>query len=217
VTTLISKRFDDRIAQADPACPFQLGLLGGTFDPLHTGHLALAQAAYANCGLDGVLFIPTGLPIRKLTTCVASPEDRYAMIEAAIIDVPHFDLTRLEIDRKGATYTIDTLRIMKEAYGNRAAFFFICSEDTTRDLITWKEPDAIAQLVTVLSTQRADIELNPEYESTAEQRFTVRSFEMPPYAVSSTMIRERVKQGLDVGHLLNEAVDTYIKEHRLYE
>lgn len=217
----ISPRFDELIAAASPDAPFKLGFFGGTFDPLHVGHLALAQAAYEAFNLDGVLLVPTGLPVRKMASFHASAEHRYAMLQAALAEVPHFDASRIEIDREGATYTIDTLRALAETFSKRAALFFICGSDTTNDLPTWKEAGEIAKLVTVLSAQRAGSEqavLSQEAaeQKTALQQFTILPFEMPPVAVSSSLVRKRIQEGLAVEDLIPKAVEFYIEKHGLY-
>ena len=232
----ISPRFDARIAAANPEKPFRLGILGGTFDPVHNGHMALAQAAYAAFGLDGVLFIPTGLPVRKMTTCYASALERYAMLDAALAGIEYFDISRIEIDREGPTYTIDTLLALDAAYGKRAELFFIGGGDIVDDLQTWKNAAEIAKLVTVICARRGGYlpEVSSDSLSAAANlpdtdvddtaidgfeaiAFRVYFFEMPRHTVSSTEIRTRVKLGLSVEELMPDAARRYMRKRHLYE
>ena len=230
----LSTRFDARIARASSDKPFRLGVFGGTFDPVHVGHLILAEAAYAAASLDGVLFIPTGLPVRKMTSCQASAQQRYDMLALATRDNEHFDLSRIEIDREGPTYTIDTLRALNETYGEQARLFFICGKDSTQDLYTWKEAAEIARLVTVLDAERSGLWTEPSVEDSdassgnvknnaahnnddnKKVSFEIIPFEMPLIEVSSTCVRKRIKEGKTVRYLIPEDVERYIGEHRIY-
>ena len=222
----ISPRFDARIDAATPDAPFKLGILGGTFDPVHVGHIAVAQAAYDSIRLDGVLFIPTGQPVRKMTSCHASPEDRYAMLMIALLDLPYFDVSRIEIDREGVTFTVDTLLSLDSHYGNRAKLYFIGAEEVVDDLPTWKNPEKIAELVTILAVRRGgktsfmdDEEGTLRFASheAAGLVFNISPVAMAPLSISSTEIRERVKQGLSIEGMMPRAAQQYMEEHRLYE
>jgi nicotinate-nucleotide adenylyltransferase len=191
--------------------------LGGTFDPVHIGHLHIAECAREQFALEGVLFIPTGQPIRKLATGFSASEDRYAMLKAAIADNEHFDVSRVEIDRAGATYTIDTLRALRERYGERVELFFIVGSDAAADLNTWKDADEIATLVTILSAKRAipqDAERSLLHNGNC---FDIRPIASCPLDISSQGLRERAERGDSIRYLVPDAVFAYIRERGLYQ
>jgi len=221
VPECISPRFDARIAACTAAAPsnrqFRLGLLGGTFDPVHIGHLILAQTAYEQFALDGVLFVPTGRPVRKLDTLSTDAEARYAMIQRAIAGDERFDVSRIEIDRPGATYTIDTLRAMCALYGGGAQVFLIAGADAMVDLKTWKDADEIASSVIVLGAHRAGTKREAFTRGLEDGSFDIRLLAMPQLPVSSQEIRERVRGGRSVRYLVVDDVRAYIEDHHLYQ
>jgi nicotinate-nucleotide adenylyltransferase len=196
--------------------PFRLGLFGGTFDPVHVGHLHIAECAREQFTLDGVLFIPTGRPVRKLADGFSAAEDRHAMLRAAIAGNARFDVSRIEVERGGATYTIDTLRILKERYGRRATLFFIVGEDAAADLSTWKDAAEIARLVTVLRAKRPISAATEPPLVHNGIRFTIRDIDSRPIDVSSRQMREWVGQGRSIQYLVPDAACAYIKEQGLY-
>jgi nicotinate-nucleotide adenylyltransferase len=213
----ISPRFDAPIdACAADGEPFRLGLFGGTFDPVHVGHLHIAECAREQFALDGVLFIPTGCPVRKLADGFSAAEDRHAMLRAAVAGNARFDVSRVEVERRGATYTIDTLRILKERYGKRAALFFIVGADAAADLATWKDAAEIARLVTVLCAKRSIPATTGPPLVHNGIRFTMRDINSCPIDVSSRQLREWVGQGRSIQYLVPDAVYAYIREQRLY-
>jgi nicotinate-nucleotide adenylyltransferase len=220
VPECISPRFDARIAAcaaaALPDRQFRLGLLGGTFDPVHIGHLILAQTAYEQFSLDGVVFMPTGLPVRKLGTLGTDAETRYAMIQRAIAGDERFDVSRIEIDRPGATYTIDTLRAMRAVYGCGAQVFLIAGADTMVDLKTWKDADEIAESVIVLGAYRVGTDTREFARGLENGSFDIRLLDMPQLPVSSQEIRERIRDGRSVRYLVVDDVRAYIEDKRLY-
>jgi nicotinate-nucleotide adenylyltransferase len=204
-------------ANSEAVRPFRLGLLGGTFDPVHVGHLHIAECAREQFALDGVLFVPTGQPVRKLAAGFSVSEDRYAMLKAAIADNAYFDVSRIEIDRGGTTYTIDTLRAIHERYGKRAKLFFIVGSDAADDIDTWKDAEEIATLVTVLSAKRV---ISKDAEPTLlhnGNRFDIRPITSCLLDVSSRRLRERVGQGCSIRYLVPDATYAYIREQGLYQ
>jgi nicotinate-nucleotide adenylyltransferase len=216
---VISPRFDTLIdnAEYETDRPFRLGLFGGTFDPVHIGHLHIAERAREHYALDGVLFIPTGRPARKLAEGFSAAEDRHAMLVAATADNEHFDVSRLEIERCGVTYTIDTLHLIKERYGDRASLFFITGDDAAADIATWKNAEEIATLATVLSAKRAipgDIERSLLHNVS---HFHIESIDSCPIDVSSRELRAWVRQGRSIRYLVPDATYSYIREQRLYQ
>lgn len=196
--------------------PLRLGLLGGTFDPVHYGHLLLAEQAYQQFDLDAVLFIPTGLPARKLESVLSEPEDRYEMLELATRSNPHFYTSRIEMDRPGITYTIDTVREMKTAWGERAELFFITGIDATYDLGTWKEARSLATLITVLGANRGGIDDKTLVKTHENAGFKVIPFSIPALEISSNHIRTSLKSGCSVRYLLPDEVLDYIVSKGLY-
>lgn len=214
----ISARFDARIA-AVPAGgkPFRLGLFGGTFDPVHIGHLSVAERALEQFELDGVLFIPTGRPVRKMLSLFSAGENRCSMLERAIAGNPRFDLSRIEVNREGVTYTIDTLRELKQRYGDKAQLFFITGADSTTDLPTWKDAEEIAQLTEVLSAPRTILTADtPTMPHNGDSMFVVHAIQAPLIDVASSELREWAAQGRSLRYLVPDSVCDYIEQQGLY-
>ncbi len=184
----------------------RLGILGGSFDPIHIGHLALGEAALDQLALDKVLFMPAGDQWRKAGRDVAPSGDRLAMARLAVGRNPKFKVSAMEIEREGPTYTIDTL----EALGSESPgveIFFIVGADALADMPNWREPERIFEMATVCVAARAG-------EAVTDGRVT--RIEMPEVDVSSSGVRERVKKGRSVGDLVPTVVERYIDEQKLY-
>lgn len=218
----VSARFDEPIdALSEGDKPFRLGIFGGTFDPIHVGHMSIAQRALEQFELDGVVFIPTGQPVRKAQTLLSAAENRWSMLKIALAGNEHFDVSRIEIDREGATYSIDTLRTIKNRYGTKAQLFFIAGADSTVDLPTWKDAQEIAELVEVLSAPRTI----PEAEKrsmvhnspTKEYSFIVHDIKTPLIDVASSELRAWAQQGRSLRYLVSDAVCEYIRQQGLYQ
>jgi nicotinate-nucleotide adenylyltransferase len=196
----------------------RLGILGGTFDPVHRGHLALAAAAHEELGLDAVVFVPAGEPWRKVDRVVSSGDDRLAMLQRAVQGEPSFEVSTLELERPGPSYTADTLEALRD---ERPAgeYFFVLGEDALGDLPNWRRPGRILELAKLAVARRADTP--PQELEGAEQRLPglmerVVRLEMPLMAISSSEIRDRVRRGLPVGDMVLAAVEGYIREWGLY-
>lgn len=192
-----------------------VGLLGGTFDPPHVGHLALGECARVQFKLDRVCFIPAGEPWRKAGRGVTAAAHRLAMTNLAIAGHPHFSLDEREIERIGPTYTVDTLREL-HAEGMDDVILILGS-DALADMPAWREPDVISVL--------ARLAVAPKGAAEDEQAWLAAQagldtpplvIDMPPLPVSSTLVRERVRAGKAVRYLVPEAVEAYIREHGLY-
>jgi nicotinate-nucleotide adenylyltransferase len=179
----------------------RLGILGGTFDPVHVGHLAAARAAAACLELDRVLFVPAGVPPHKRGH--ASPEHRFEMTRLATAGEPMFSVSRIELDRPGPSYTVDTLRALQ---GDE--LFFICGADAIRDLPNWREWEQLPKLARFVAVARPGVTGPPVPYATY--------IRIPGVDVSSSEIRERVAAGLPITGLVAPAVEAYIHEHRLY-
>jgi nicotinate-nucleotide adenylyltransferase len=197
----------------------RLGIMGGTFDPVHYGHLVTAEEALVQFNLDKVVFMPTGRPVRKTHRHVSSAEDRYLMTVIATASNPDFEVSRLEIDRPGNTYTVDTMLELREIHGPRAELFFISGADAVREILTWKDAAKFAELCTFIAATRPgfDVDLTP-IESAAAGSFTprVEAMEVPALAISSSDIRSRVSARRPIRYLLPEAVAAYIEKNGLY-
>ena len=203
---------------ADPAREYRLGIMGGTFDPIHYGHLVTAEQAREAAGLDLVLFMPAGSPAFKQGARVTAPEDRYAMTLLATAANPAFDASRFEIDRPGITYTVDTLEALRARYPENVRLFFITGADAILDIVSWHNARRIASLAALIAATRPgyDIEEAQARIAASGIDFDVRYIEIPALAISSTNIRERVAAGKSIRYLMPETVRGYIAKNGLY-
>lgn len=190
----------------------RIGVLGGTFDPVHYGHLVAASEAGLALRLDEVIFVPAGRPWQKGDRRLAPAEDRYAMTLIATAPDPLFSVSRVDVDRPGPTYTIDTLRDLRAERGPDADFFFIIGADALSGLRTWRDPDALLQLAHFVGCTRAGHRLADV--GLAEGQFTL--VEVPALEISSTTCRERVRAGLPIRYLVPDGVIQYISKRGLY-
>lgn len=200
----------------------RIGIIGGTFDPIHYGHLVNAEGARAEFGLDKVIFVPTGRPPHKKDYRITDSEDRYLMALLATITNPHFELSRLEIDRTGLSYTVDTIREFRAVYGETADLYFITGADAILEILTWKNVGELITLCHFVAATRPGYSLTglQNIVSAVRQQeqadFTVHCIEVPALMISSTDIRRRVKNGQPIKYLLPEAVENYIIKEQLY-
>jgi nicotinate-nucleotide adenylyltransferase len=189
----------------------RIGLLGGTFDPPHIGHLLLAQEAIHCADLDEVWFVPVGIPPHKEREEIASNDDRLAMIKRAIKGKETlFNICTIELEREGKSYTIDTVRTLTKKHPD-VRFFFIIGGDMVKSLPTWKGIDELLATVTFIGFKRPGVLLDSPYQ---DQLMLV---EGPEVNVSSTMIRERMTEGKPISYLLPLDVERYIYEKGLYK
>lgn len=192
--------------------------MGGTFDPIHFGHLVTAEEALVQFNLDKVVFMPTGQPARKTHQQVTSAEHRYLMTVIATAANPDFEVSRMEIERPGTTYTVDTLKAMRDASGPGTELFFITGADAVWEIVTWKDAEAFAGLCTFIAATRPGYDLDAAREQHAEtlQQLRIEFIEVPALAISSTDIRQRRAERRPVRYLLPEPVVAYIEKYRLY-
>lgn len=194
--------------------------MGGTFDPIHYGHLITAETARNEFDLDVVVFTPTGNPPHKKGYKVTCAEHRYIMTELAINNNPYFKISRLEIDRPGYTYTIDTLREFTHMYGEATSLFFISGADAVLDILSWKNVDEVLNRCTFIAATRPGYSRIALEEKLKEIKQLygkiVFPLEVPGMDISSTDIRERVKKGLSIKYLVPESVEMYIQKNGLY-
>ncbi|HEX2054113.1 MAG TPA: nicotinate-nucleotide adenylyltransferase [Actinomycetota bacterium] len=196
----------------DAGRPRRIGLMGGTFDPIHHGHLRCAEEARVQFGLDEVVFVPAGDPWQK--TGVSPAEDRYLLTMLATASNPHFSVSRLEIDRGGPTYTVDTLRTFRAFYDGSAELFFITGTDAVAAILSWKDPEETLDLAHFIAANRPGYQINEEQQSLFRGRVSV--MEMPALEISSQEIRRRVGQGQAIRYLVPDEVVRYIAERSLY-
>ena len=195
------------------------GILGGTFDPVHTGHLILAQEVLWRLGLDEVWFIPTGLPWMKRDEAITDREHRRAMVELAIAGNPAFQLSTIELDRPGETYTVDTLDELRAGPMAGDELLFIMGADTLHTVARWKEPQRILEQVRLVVAMRPghgglDLGALTAIDPAAAERVMV--VHMPLIEISGTELRRRMSHGEPVRYLVPDAVGEYIERHRLY-
>lgn len=196
----------------------QVGILGGTFDPVHYGHLAIAEEARVCIPLDIVLFVPARIQPLRQDERISPPEDRAAMLERAILGNPAFRLSRVEFERPGPSYTVDTLSRLRDQYPRGTEFYFIAGSDAFAELPRWKEPERLLTLCRFVVFPR------PGHEGDVRELFLqfpgLRQrtvfLEGPRLEISGSEIRRRVRQGRPIRYLVPDAVEEYIRSHRLY-
>jgi nicotinate-nucleotide adenylyltransferase len=194
----------------------RIGVMGGTFDPIHNGHLVTADEARYAHGLDEVIFVPAGAPWQKSHTEVAPAEDRYLMAIIATSNDPGFGVSRLEIEREGPTYTLDTLRALRGRHPGDE-LFFITGADAILQILTWREPEAVLREARFIAATRPGYDLDRlEKELPVGLEDRVSIMEIPALAISSTDIRRRVREGRPIRYLLPPGVATYIERRGLY-
>jgi len=192
--------------------------MGGTFDPIHFGHLVTAEEALVQFNLDRVIFMPTGIPATKAHETVTPVEHRYLMTVLATAANPDFDVSRAEIDRPGLTYTVDTLAELRLELGPSAELFFITGADAVWEIVSWKDAEKVAGMATFIAATRPgyDLEAARKSHEEAATRFRIEYIEVPALAISSTDMRHRVAERRPIRYLTPEAVVAYIDKHRLY-
>jgi nicotinate-nucleotide adenylyltransferase len=192
--------------------------MGGTFDPIHFGHLVAAEEALVQFNLDRVVFMPTGAPVAKMHERVTSAEHRYLMTVLATATNPDFDVSRMEVDRHGATYTVDTLRALADSHGPATELYFITGADAVWEIVTWKDAEDIAGLATFIAATRPGYDLDAARDShlAASTLFKIEHMVVPALAISSTDLRERIAERRPIRYLTPEPVAAYIEKNGLY-
>ena len=194
--------------------------MGGTFNPVHKGHIAIAKAAQENYLLDKVIFVPSGNPPHKTNEYIADKEDRYKMVKMAIAGKKNYSISRVEIDRPGYSYAVDTFNELQKEYKGNALLYYIMGMDSINEILTWKKPLELFKVCQFIVATRPG----------ARVRTLKRLLKFPPLSlhagqihiievkenISSTGIRESIKKGKIPSSLLNEKVINYIKENGLY-
>ncbi len=191
----------------------RVGLFGGTFNPLHKAHLRVARVALEQCGLKSVVFIPNGIPPHKGPVEGISAEDRYRMVLAAIEDEAGFEISRIELDREGPSYTIDTIRALKDDYAEGVCF--IVGADRLLDISTWREPEALLRSVPFVIAPREGLS-GDAFDLSPFDVARIHSLEMEEVDLSSSWLREKVARGEPIGEWAPPGVAAYIEENGLY-
>ncbi len=200
----------------------RLGLMGGTFDPIHQGHLVTAEAVRTSFNLDKVIFVPSGQPPHKVEKKVTAKERRFLMTELATVTNPYFEVSRVEINRQGYSYSADTVSYFRQLMDPDGELFFITGADAILEILTWKGIDKLfAECTFIAATrpgfqpqamaERLGAQLKPEYLK------KIITIEVPAMAISSTDIRSRVDRGRSIKYLLPEPVEQYIYKQGLYK
>ena len=192
----------------------RLGLMGGTFDPIHLGHVLAAEEALERCRLDEVWFVPAGRPWMKEGEEVSAAHHRINMATLAVSSNPRFSVSSIEVDREGLTYTVDTLEELNREDTSRE-LFLIVGADSLVQMDRWKEPERIRELCRIVAVPRPGYDA-PNTAGGADESTRVIFLEAPLTAISATEVRERVSKGLPVGDWVPEAVEAYIRRHGLY-
>lgn len=198
----------------------RVGVLGGTFDPIHMGHLIVAECIRERIGLDEVLFVPAGIPPHKETMGLSSGWDRYMMTMLATATHPHFSVSRVDLDRAGPSYTVDTLAHLRQGLAP-VELFFIMGSDSLAQLLTWYRPDRLLRENRVIVAGRpgwslasAREALGPLYE---EHRQRIELVEIPGIDLASREIRAKLERGESIRYLIPDLVLSYIEANRVYK
>jgi nicotinate-nucleotide adenylyltransferase len=194
------------------------GILGGTFDPVHIGHLILAEEAWFQLGLDRVYLVPAGDPPHKRDRRLAAVEHRVRMAELATADVDYAMVSRVDADRPGPHYTVDMVQLLEQQEGPDTDLYFLMGMDSLRDLPTWYKAGWLVEHVRLVALSRHDVALDWEQLETALPgvRRRVIILDMPELEIASHVLQERVRRGQPIRHQVPRAVEAYIHKHNLY-
>lgn len=189
-----------------------LGILGGTFNPPHTGHLIVAEAARSELALDKILFIPAAIPPHKIHHDIAAPHHRVEMVRRAVQGNPYFAVSEMEVRRGGVSFTVDTLRQLQREQPD-ARLFLLIGMDNLPEFLTWRSPESILELATVVVMTRPGFAAN---DVPPDLKGRVRMCPVPTIGIASSAIRARVKEGKSIRYLVADSVRDYIHHHKLY-
>lgn len=198
----------------------RIGLMGGTFDPIHHGHLVAAEVARFEFGLEKVIFIPAGIPPHKTRKDISLPGHRLEMASRAVASNPFFTVSNLEIKRAGVSYAIDTVQEMCRLFPDND-LYFITGADAVLEILTWRNVIGLLELCSFIAATRPGFKLESLNKSLSyyshHQLSKIKTLEVPALAISSTDIRARVQEGRPIKYLLPEKVEEYIYLNRLYK
>lgn len=194
-----------------------IGIIGGTFDPIHIGHMTTAECALNQLGLEKVIFVPSAQPPHKLDRVISPVEKRYEMTLLATVDNPGFLVSDVEMKRPGSSYTIDTIKHFKESYPDYD-IYFITGSDTIVEIHTWKSPEKLMGMTNFLTAKRPGYNYD-DLESSFYEKYNdrIKFLDMPSIGISATEIRERVKADKTIKYQVHPSVEAYIKKYNLYK
>lgn len=190
----------------------RVGVMGGTFDPIHHGHLVAASEVADSFALDEVMFVPTGQPWQKSERVVSPAEHRYLMTVIATASNPRFNVSRVDVDRESPTYTVDTLRDLRTQLGDKTDLFFITGADALAKILSWKDAEQVFELAHFIGVTRPGFRLSDSHLPAD----SVSLVQVPAMAISSTDCRNRVAAGQPIWYLVPDGVVQYITKHNLY-
>lgn len=193
----------------------RIAVMGGTFNPIHYAHLLSAEQVRVGLGYDKILFIPAARPPHKVADAnIIEPEHRYQMVLLAIMGNPYFEVSRIELDRAGPSYTVETLKALQRLYGEMTELAWIIGADSLIEYEVWRDFDEVLTRCIMIATTRPNYDLN---RVPLEVRRRVTTFPVTGVDISATAIRERVQNRLSIRYLVPEKVENYIHRHRLYQ
>lgn len=202
------------------ATVLKIGICGGTFDPIHLGHLAVAELVRSEYNLDKVLFIPSGMPPHKNLDNVTAPIHRLNMVKCAVSSNPFFEAVALEVERSGYTYTIDTLKELRGLYPEGTEFYYIIGADVVMDLLSWKNAPEVFKLTNFIAVMRPGFSNEAFNERLvflrSKYEMNISSYQIPLLDISSTFVRDRIKEKKSVKYIVDRDVEEYIIENHLY-
>lgn len=205
-----------------PSVIRRVGVIGGTFDPIHYGHLTIAEEMRSRLDLAEVVFVPAGQPPHKQGERVSAAHHRLAMVTLAIASNPHFTISRVDLQRTGPSYTVEMLRLLQEQWGNQTAIYFIIGWDSLEELLAWHDPAGILdRLGYLVAVQRPGYKEATGYREELETRLPtitqrLLTIPAPQLEIASTDLRQRVAEGRPIKYQTPETVERYIAQHRLY-
>jgi len=198
----------------------KIGISGGTFDPIHYGHLIVAEQIRESLGLDKVIFIPSGAPPHKDNSKVTAAEHRFNMVCEAVKTNPYFEVSRIELEREGYSYTVDTMEQLNALYGEETRLFFITGADVIPELLTWKEYEKLFGLCEFIAVLRPGYKKDDFIKEIEYLKATysakIHTVHAPLIGISSTIIRDRVRNHKSIKYLVPEGVEDYIVKNGLY-
>lgn len=200
----------------------RVGVLGGTFDPVHYGHLVVAEEVYATLQLMEMVFVPAGQPPHKTNAEITAAEHRLEMLELAIASNAHFTISRVDLDRPGPSYTVDTLNLLHKQWGDKTAIYYVIGGDSLEELLSWHNPSGILEQLTYLvAVRRPGYNESETYFDWLEARLPgikqrLLVVDAPQFDISSTDLRKRVAEGRPIKYQTPESVESYIVQYGLY-
>lgn len=213
----VSRRFDT-LGCDHPEKSYRLGIMGGTFDPVHIGHLACAEQVRETFSLDAVIFVPAGKPVYKNDQDVTAVQKRLHMCELAVMSNPYFDFSPIEANRAGDTYTVDTLRQLRDHYPKNVTLYFISGADAIFSIMKWKDSASVVAMAHLIAVTRPGYIISEEMKQDIDKYAgsSITYTEVTALAISSSDLREKVRNNQSIRYLTMQNVHDYIHQEGLY-